>query len=575
MSTDPFGIGLVGAGAISAGAYTAGVIDFLVYALDQWYEAKSNNSEEVPPHDVKISVFSGASAGAMTAALATAYLASDQPSVKNEEDGRSNNGRNKLFDSWVDRIDIKNLLESRDLDDRDSSVCSLLDSSVLLEIAESGLDVNTRQKRRPYIDENFELILTVTNLRGVPYEFQVMGSEPENYEMLLHADYVHFRISDSQQNWLNDRYSMDWKDFDKGSPSANKEILKKAAIASGAFPIFLAPHTLSHVISKNKDYYSARKWMIPTPHTHDPHQCMTPNCIPANWGGINQNCGYQYEFQCVDGGIMDNEPLELARRILAGDKLRNDRNGQHADKAVLLIDPFPNQVSFDSNYLSNSSGLLGIAINVLKALKNQSRFKPDELKLAADEEVCSRFMIAPSRNGETYPIACAALGGFGGFFKKEFRVHDYFLGRRNAQQFLKNYFVLPENNPLFSGWNLDMRENYYVLDSSGHPRRGKDNQRLLPIIPLVNEAKHPCDNPEWPQKYTSEDLANLIKQIGTRADIVCNRLAKQYLGKSCFPIQLIGQYVVKLIFFLKKKDIMESIRNKISCDFKKMQLMKK
>ena len=33
-----FEIGLVMAGAVSAGAYTAGVVDFLIRALDQWYE---------------------------------------------------------------------------------------------------------------------------------------------------------------------------------------------------------------------------------------------------------------------------------------------------------------------------------------------------------------------------------------------------------------------------------------------------------------------------------------------------------------------------------------------------------
>ena len=37
----PFEIGLVMAGAISAGAYTAGVIDFLVQALDEWENAKA------------------------------------------------------------------------------------------------------------------------------------------------------------------------------------------------------------------------------------------------------------------------------------------------------------------------------------------------------------------------------------------------------------------------------------------------------------------------------------------------------------------------------------------------------
>lgn len=95
MTGKTFEIGLVGAGAISAGAYTGGVIDFVVQALDEWYEAKGEN-QEVPTHDAKISVFSGASAGAMNAALATAYLGSKQPPITNEKEAQDNKGRNKL-----------------------------------------------------------------------------------------------------------------------------------------------------------------------------------------------------------------------------------------------------------------------------------------------------------------------------------------------------------------------------------------------------------------------------------------------------------------------------------------------
>ncbi|MCX7170005.1 MAG: hypothetical protein NTY41_06835, partial [Proteobacteria bacterium] len=85
MSDQTFEIGLVGAGAISAGAYTGGVIDFMVHALDSWYAAKGKDPL-APPHDVKLSVISGASAGSITAVLAAAYLASDQPPVANQKD---------------------------------------------------------------------------------------------------------------------------------------------------------------------------------------------------------------------------------------------------------------------------------------------------------------------------------------------------------------------------------------------------------------------------------------------------------------------------------------------------------
>lgn len=564
MSNQTFEIGLVGAGAISAGAYTGGVIDFMIHALDIWYAAKGME-KLVPPHDVKLSVFSGASAGGITAALAAAYLGSDQPSVTNEKDASLNQGRNKLFDSWVDRIDISSLLESRDLDDKQSPVASLLDSSILSEIADSGLNVKPRTKRRPYVAENFDLLLTVTNLRGVPYAFKVSSDHPASYNMSQHADYVHFRINDSGLESLSDRYTMSWNDF--GTSSPNMEKLKVSALASGAFPIGLAPRALNHVISGDdpRDRYSSRKWPIPTPDSV-PHQCVTSESVPASWGELK--LPYQFNFQCVDGGVMNNEPLELARQILAGPQGRNARLGELADKAILLIDPFPNNSSFDLKY-TVAPDLLKTALSLFGALKNQARFKPDELMLAAQEDVYSRFMIAPSRDGAAHPIACGALGGFGGFLKREFRSHDYFLGRRNAQKFLKDHFVLPENNPLFTGWTEDMKVAHCVLDSTRKPII-KNGQRFLPIIPLVGEASsdNPCYKAEWP-RYTEADLAMLMERIESRVDVVLDHMVNQYF-KSNNPFV---RFVAKIVLGRKKKDVVEFIQRRVSADLKQMQLM--
>ena len=70
-----FEIGLTLAGAVSAGAYTAGVMDFLIEALDAWSERK--DGPDVLHHDVELRVLSGASAGAMTAAIAAVALQSN------------------------------------------------------------------------------------------------------------------------------------------------------------------------------------------------------------------------------------------------------------------------------------------------------------------------------------------------------------------------------------------------------------------------------------------------------------------------------------------------------------------
>lgn len=564
MGTRTFEIGLVGAGAISAGAYTGGVVDFLVQALDSWYAARGHD-ELAPLHAVKLSTFSGASAGGITAALAAAYLGSDQPPVTNELEAAANDGRNKLFDCWVDRIDIANLLESRDLAHADSPVVSLLDSTVLSEIADSGLSVTPRPRPRPYVADKFELCLTVTNLRGVPYAFPVQAAQPAQYDMSLHADYVRFSIGEKRDVPGADRYPMTWDDF--GTVSSIKEKLKESALASGAFPIGLAPRTLSHVLTDDgrQDWYSARLWPVPTPDSTEPHQCVTPRPLAAHWGDLQGNTIYRY--QCVDGGVMNNEPFELARQILAGGGGRNPRGGDVADKALLLIDPFPSSCAYDPHY-APAPDLLKNALQIFSALKNQARFKPDELMLAAQADVYSRFMIAPSRDGAEHPIACGALGGFGGFLKRDFRLHDYFLGRRNTQKFLRDHFVLPENNPLFESWTEAMKSAHCVRDVHGQCRRA-GGLRLLPIIPLFGAAGHTdCHKPTWPH-YTADDLARLMRRVERRVDAVLERLVNQYFRTN----NLILRFIARMVLGRKKHDVVEFARTTVAADLRRMGLM--
>lgn len=561
QANKPFEIGLVGAGAISAGAYTGGVMDYLVFALDAWYAAKAKGDEAVPPHDIQLGVFSGASAGAITAALSTAYLGSQQPSIASPQVAEQNKGKNKLFHSWVEQIDIKYLLEQRDLEGNEQPVVSLLDSTILSTIADDGLNVEPRQQRRPYVAPKFELLMTVTNLRGIPYALKVGADAESSYDMSLHADYVHFRISDEDGAEHSDRYAMRWSDF-KGD-STCKDKMKVSALASGAFPVGLAPRTLDHQIKKQSDWYSARSWPVSTPESEHPHSCVTFQTIPANWPQPPSD--FSYTFQCVDGGVMNNEPFELARKQLAGAGGRNERDPSRADKAVLMIDPFPSDSSFDGGYKA-AEDLLGSAIRLFGALKNQARFKPEELMLAANQDVASRYMIAPRRDGKAFPIACGSLGGFGGFLKRDFRCHDYFLGRRNAQKFLLDHFALPQDNPLFKDWTDAQRAQYCVKDKDGNPRR-KDGMLLLPIIPLVGEARAECLAPKWPA-YSKEDIDGLMDMAEKRLEAVSKRMVGQYFKHN--PILAAG---AKFILWSRKKDILGKIKGLVEGDLRKMELM--
>jgi hypothetical protein len=116
-------------------------------------------------------------------------------------------------------------------------------------------------------------MLDTSDLRGVTYAFNMMGDTSASYDMSLHADYMHFRLSEAATAPLSDRYTMRWTEF--GTTSELTARLKLSALASGAFPIGLAPRLLDHIPPGNSsntgDYYSARTWPVPTPGSAGPH----------------------------------------------------------------------------------------------------------------------------------------------------------------------------------------------------------------------------------------------------------------------------------------------------------------
>jgi hypothetical protein len=88
-------------------------------------------------------------------------------------------------------------------------------------------------------------------------------------------------------------------------------------------------------------------------------------------------------------------------------------------------------------------------------------------------------------------LATAAMGTFIGYACDAFRRHDYLLGRKNCQDFLRSQFVLPEASPVFAG----------CLDGVplGDFRYTDDTGSYLPIIPLVGTARVPETTDPWPK----------------------------------------------------------------------------
>jgi hypothetical protein len=478
-----FHLGINMAGAVSAGAYTAGVLDFLIEAIDEWYKAKAFPNPSVPMHDLTIEAFSGASAGGMCAAIAAAMV---QGPFEHIHDPTVVGTTNKFYESWVNRIDIEWLLGRKDLGPK-KPVISLLDSSIIDEIADYALTPGPASVRPGYVSESLTLFLTLTNVRGTPFPLSgdAQGSAEETIR--YYADRLQFETVSSPNG--KPLFPLA-KPLPIGSSGGAWPLLKEAAKATGAFPLFLAPRKIDRAAA---DYFNS-PWAPLSDPLPEEVRPDWPLDRDANIATLN-----------VDGGVTDNNPFQLAHDYLAihnplaypgncGDGLHNPRGQNEANCAVLTVAPFPAHDLYDEAYnFDENSSILGMLPNLMTALISQSRFQGESLTSVIDTRSYSRFVLAPSdsQNPGKDALQCSLLGAFGGFFERGFRAHDYQLGRRNCQRFLEKTFRLTVDNPLMAAGLQKVEDRESVIGDFAFDQPG-----TLPIIPLCGSAQPEVPNPE-------------------------------------------------------------------------------
>jgi hypothetical protein len=277
-----------------------------------------------------------------------------------------------------------------------------------------------------------------------------------------------------------------------------------------------------------------------------------------------------YQFWTVDGGVFNNEPLECARIALSGaPDAHNEREATKADRAVLMIDPFPDdagqtaEMGFDKIAMPD---MFGVVFALIGSMKSQSRFKPDEIRLALHEDVHSRFLIAPTREGKAQGetnIASDGLSGFSGFLHERFRVHDFFLGRRNCQQFLRNHLVVHRDNPIVSGWvqklDTDALADYHPKSHSMANGPLVADEDFVQLIPLFGTAAAECKAPDWPKVDFDKDIAERIgKALLERSDEIAKSAVKDIFGK----IGMGSGLIAELIGWFAKNKLRDMIRDR-------------
>ena len=522
---DTLYLGLCLAGAVSAGAYTAGVIDYLLEALEDWENKRGQ--QNVPSHRVIIPAIGGASAGGMTGTvMASAVNNPITPVRALEKNIFEEQPQNKLYHSWVDltTADMFPVLLSNS--DITGKVYSLFNSRFIDDLSQRAIQVDkSRFIDRPYFEKHLKLFTTLTNLKGFPYNVNFAGGHAKSvFYLSRHNDYAAFVLNKTEDEYNNDGWIP--LDFFRNS---NVEIARSAAMATGAFPIGLRSRSVVRKIQHLNDLLWHRDITRDFPLTMDPDNTL-----------------------CVDGGMINNEPFFRVKDILSGLLKEKAGNGEGFrlkedpdtfECSMIMVDPFPSK---PAEQFEEKDGLTDVIGSTLSAMVAQMRMKPEALKQIYDKNNQSLYLIGPSRQVEgtsvegEHAIACGFFGGFGGFINKEFRIHDFFLGRGNCERFLREHFTVPaeSKNPIF-------KNGYKGTDPQLF--KAKDGRRQ--IIPIFKPEAEKMYMPQfkhhesWPVRKSGE-ISSYKKAVRGRVGKIIMNLS-DYSRRDRFLLRIGNKLILE------------------------------
>lgn len=535
-----FQLGIVLNGTVSAGAWTAGVLDYMTEALDLWEAKKAEDRRRggvptVPDHELRLGVLGGASGGGVCAAIFARAAGWDFPHVSRADDPR--NAQNPYWRVWVDQLDIAPMLSLDDVDRSGETPVSLLSGAAIDAAGDVILQwpgQGGTPRRRRWVADPLRVILTLTNLRGIPYhiEFAPDGERRDQSSFYVdHADHAIFAFPSGQAEpagLRGDEHAV----FD----SAGWQEFAGYAKATGAFPGGFPARRLFRPVS---DYYW-RGVLLPGGAGEDSKIVLRKPAWDA-FGAEFDRDGL-FEFECVDGGALNNQPVELVRTALAGLGGTNERRPELADKAVLLLDPFAAVPRCEAPEATRD--VLGILGSLIAAWTDHGRLATSDLLLAVQPEVFSRFLLTASsdRGGERRhggaALASSGLGAFLGFLKRELRAHDFMLGRENCRLFLMNQLVMHKSNPVMRGFAT----RHPGIASEFQPGdRGAD---WVSVVPVTEHLRAKQAVPAWPGGAL--DPAALEHGIEARAGQVLRRMLEHH--KLDIPLD---KLVIDLLFARK------------------------
>lgn len=364
-------------GAVSLGSYEAGVIYEIVEAI-----AKHNETNKVEENRIEIDVITGASAGGMTASVLAQHLLCYDNTLRDPYN-------NPLYQAWVEEVDILDLLKVGYFQHK----YSLLNSGVVEAIGQKHLkdtNIQLSSHRHPSVASKIQIGITMSNLSGYDCDFSHGDRISETFKFGYRRYKDQFlceieRDSDSPQVKLTER---GWNNDDKGIPT-NWKALRDVGISSGAFPFAFQVKQIERF-------------------------------------GIGKFKKRQGFFQYTDGGVFENEPIGLAKKLAS----RIDGKEVSKDRYYLYVAPGQRETGTDF-FKNRDVDLLQVGIALVSSIFEQARFQ--DWIIEEDTKDLQIFSVTT----KDCELIGEVFSAFAGFLEEKFRAYDYNIGRESARRKLR------------------------------------------------------------------------------------------------------------------------------------------
>jgi predicted acylesterase/phospholipase RssA len=424
-------------GAVSLGSFEAGVMYEVLEAIARYNEAP----ERLESDRIEIDVITGASAGGMTAGVLAQKLLCDSAEVSLREPFN-----NPLYNAWVEEVDIEQLLTRHSANNYKSS---LLSSDVVNDIGDRYLLTKAAVKYHPSAAKEVYVGIAMSNLNGWDYTVRPRNTDGDgeftythykdrfvckldgsnNKVELTEISFCHSNDPTEKDKWMNMRPTS-W------------DILRDCCLSSGAFPFAFAPR-----IIKRK-----------------PGEGEFEGRVDA-------------EYTYTDGGVFENEPLGLAKKLAEWIDSNNNSNNENNEpnRFYLYIAPGNKKSTINSTIgRSEPADLWNILQTLVAAVFHQSRFQDWILKDLNDTSPIYQITVTDDN------LIGEVFSAFAGFLDIRFRFFDYNIGREAARAALIKFSTpnpdkQEKPNPNLVHW----KEPTHLLSQNDWQRPIKDGNGNL------------------------------------------------------------------------------------------------